>query len=319
MRLLRGSGMTGLSGMAYRNDRGYVRPMLDIKRVEMEQYLRHLGLEWREDASNSDTIYLRNRIRHELLPILETYNPAIRSCLAATAAIISADEALLNEMTAEAFAESCVTEDRKIICSRAKLTVFKPALRQRVLRHAFKQLTGTLTGVSRCHISAVCDLIDSVHPNSRLALPHAVTALREYDHLVLMTGTADFESGFELLITGPGCYQLPYGGSITIEATGAAPFSKDSATCYLDIAKTPFPWLVRTFRPGDRMIPFGMSGKKKVKDIFIDRKVPLSERRRLPLLFCKDDLIWIAGVCASEKIRISEGTCTFAKASFTTS
>lgn len=316
MRLLRGSGMTGLSGMAYRNEREYVRPLLDITRCEIELYLRHYALEWREDASNSDTIYLRNRIRHELLPLLEEYNPAVRSCLAATAAIISADEELLSELTAEAFAESCVASERKIVCSRAKLTAFKPALRQRVLRHAFKQLTGTLTGVSRCHISAVCDLIDSDRPNSRLALPHEVTALREYDHLSLITGAAVVEYDFEFMISEPGCYQLPCGGSIKLEATGTATFSEDSGTCCLDIEKAPFPWLVRTFRPGDRMVPFGMSGKKKVKNLFIDRKIPLSERKRLPLLFCGDDLIWIAGVCTSELTRITEGTHTLVKATF---
>ena len=81
MRLLRGSGMTGLSGMAYRNARGYVRPLLDITRPDIEQYLRGRGLEWREDASNSDTAYLRNRIRHQLLPLLEEYNPDIRALL----------------------------------------------------------------------------------------------------------------------------------------------------------------------------------------------------------------------------------------------
>jgi len=129
--------------------------------------------------------------------------------------------------------------------------------------------------------------------------------VREYERLVLTrTGENVPESGFELLITEPGCYPLPSGGSITIEMAGTATIGADPGTACFELARTPFPWLVRTFRPGDRITPFGMSGRKKVKDVFIDRKIPASERRRIPLLFCGDDLIWIAGVCVSESGRI---------------
>ena len=321
MRLLRGSGMTGLSGMAYRNARGYVRPLLEISRSEIEKYLQCCGLSWREDASNSDTAYLRNRIRHHLLPLLEEYNPAIRSSLASTASILGDDEALLDELTAQAFTQSCRMGKGRVVCSVGQLNTLNPALRRRVLRHAFKQLTGTLERVSLRHIDAICDMIDSARPNSRLALPQGVTAVREYDRLLWMqTGEAVLrlpsttlrtsrsatvlETGFELLITEPGCYQLPCGGSISVDSTVTAAFPTDSVTACFDLGKTPFPWLVRTFRPGDRMTPFGMSGRKKVKDIFIDRKIPAAERMRIPLLFCGDDLIWVAGVCASELCRI---------------
>jgi tRNA(Ile)-lysidine synthase len=315
MRLLRGSGMTGLSGMAYRNARGYVRPLLDITRPDIERYLRGRGLEWREDASNSDTVYLRNRIRHQLLPLLEEYNPDIRSTLAATASIISGDEALLAELTEQAFAGSCrVGEgEGRVVCSVGELRTLNPALRRRVLRHAFKKLAGTLEEVTLRHINSLSDLIDSPRPNSRLALPHGVSAVREYDGLmfahsddaVLRIRPATVpEAEFELLISEPGSYQLPNGGSLTVEVTGATPLTKDADSACFDPGRIPFPWLLRTFRPGDRMTPFGMVGRKKVKDIFIDRKIPLSERRRLPLLFCGNDLIWIAGVCASELSRI---------------
>ncbi|HIJ87975.1 MAG TPA: tRNA lysidine(34) synthetase TilS [Desulfuromonadales bacterium] len=305
MRLLRGSGMTGLSGMAYRNTRGYVRPLLEISRAEIEQYLRRRGLEWREDASNGDTVYLRNRIRHQLLPLLEQYNPDIRSTLAATASIIGGDEALLAELTEQAFAGSCRVVEGRVVCDIAHLGTLNLALRRRVLRHAFQQLTGTLEGVNLRHIDAIGDLIDSARPNSRLALPHRVAVVREYGTLKFSRlSDAASDADFELLITAPGCYLLPAGGSVTVELAGSASAPRTADSACFDLANTPLPWLVRPFRPGDRMTPFGMSGRKKVKDIFIDRKIPLSERKRIPLLFCGDDLIWIAGVCASELSRI---------------
>jgi tRNA(Ile)-lysidine synthase len=315
MRLLRGSGMTGLSGMAYRNARGYVRPLLDISRSEIERYLRRCGLEWREDASNSDTAYLRNRIRHQLLPLLEEYNPAIRARLAATASVLGGDETLLNELTERTFTETCRIGEGRVVCGVGQLRALNPALRRRVLRHAFKQLAGTLEGVSLRHIEAICDLVDSARPNSRLPLPQGVAAVREYETLLLLPVGVDVlrlrsanvpESG--LLITEPGCYQLPSGGYLSVEMSAAALFPPDSGTAYFDLARTPFPWLVRTFRPGDRMTPFGMSGRKKVKDIFIDRKVPSSERRRIPLLWQGDDLLWVAGVCSSELCRLDSSS-----------
>lgn len=305
MRLLRGSGTTGLSGMAYRNLRGYLRPLLEISRSEIEQYLHARGVSWREDASNSDTAYLRNRIRHQLLPLLEEYNPAIRSSLAATASILGDDEAVLGELAEQAFAGSCGMEEGRVVCSIGELRSLHPALRRRVLRHAYKQLTGTLVGVSLSHIDAICDLIDSVRPNSRLSLPQRIAAVREYDRLLLMrTVAAVPDADFELQIAGPGLYNLPHGGSMVVDASGNGLFTADSGTVRIELARFPFPWLVRTFRPGDRMTLFGMSGRKKVKDIFIDRKIPVSERKRIPLLFCGGELIWIAGVSVSELCRI---------------
>ena len=305
IRLLRGSGMTGLSGMAYRNERGYVRPLLDITRFEIEQYLCGRSIVWRDDASNSDTVYLRNRIRRHLLPQLEEYNPDIRSTLAATASIIGGDEALLEELTEQAFIESCQAGEGRVVCAVDRLHRLAPALLRRVLRLAFKKLTGTLEGVSMRHIVAISALIGSDRPNSRLSLPQGITVVREYDALKFSrSSTAVIDENFELPITKPGNYLLPNGGSLNVDLISSAAVIKDANRACFDLNKLPFPWLVRTFRSGDRMTPFGMTGRKKVKDIFIDRKIPLSERRLIPLLFCGEDLVWIAGVSASESSRI---------------
>lgn len=304
MRLLRGSGMTGLSGMAYRNSRGYIRPLLEIGRNDIEEYLRSCGLTWREDASNRDTTYLRNRIRHQLLPLLEEYNPAIRACLTATATIIRGDEELLNALTEQAYSDSCRVGKGGEFCSVAQLRSFDVALRRRVLRHGFKQLTGTLEGLSLRHIDAVSDLINSDRPNAQVTVPHGVVAVREYDRLKWMyAGDAEPDTAYELLISEPGLYPLPGGGSLSITWSPVTDFPTNSVSICCDPAVTPLPWLVRTFRPGDRITPFGMTGRKKVKDVFIDKKIPSSERSRIPLLMCGTDLLWIAGVCSSELCR----------------
>lgn len=310
MRLLRGSGMTGLSGMTCRNARGYVRPLLELTRAEIEDYLRGRGLEWCEDASNRDTTYLRNRIRHELLPLLETYNPAIRAGLVSTAERIAGDEALLTELTETAFSSTYCREGDRIVASIRQLRNLHPALQRRTLRQAFNLVAGTLAGLSQRHISSICDLVISERPNSRLDLPHFIIILRAYDRLIWMrrdahrpASASDDGSGFELVIPALGRYPLPDGSSISITVPVTKPGPAVASTLCLDLAAVPFPWHVRSFRAGDRLQPFGMQGRKKVKDIFIDRKIPISERRRIPLLFCSDELIWIAGVCVSELCR----------------
>jgi tRNA(Ile)-lysidine synthase len=264
---------------------------------------------WREDASNSDTVYLRNRIRHQLLPLLEEYNPAIRERLAATAAILGDDDAALAEVTERAYAESCRAEEGRVVCSILCLRLLHSALLRRVLRHAFRQLTGTLAEVSLRHIGALEALIDSARPNAELSLPQGVKGVREYETLLLLQGdVTPVTGGYKFLISVPGRYLLPDGTSLKVEMADAAVFPSDSRTLFCNPVLTPFPWLVRTFQSGDRMTPFGMKGRKMVKDIFIDRKIPLPERRRIPLLFCGDELIWIAGVCASEVGRINDST-----------
>ena len=308
MRLLRGSGMTGLAGMPYRNQRGYIRPLLDVSRAEIEQYLSDRGLGWREDASNRDTTFLRNRIRHELLPLLEQYNPAIRKCLTSTAAILSDENTLLESLANEAFESSWRKDGCTFSCSTAELKAYPAALQRRILRYVCKQLAGNLDGFSQNHVESIRQLLDSPHPNSSVSLPQGISAVREYDRILLLfKAEQPFSVADDVVIIAPGYYPLPDGGllEITICSTPVEVTGQPVASASFDIEKTPFPWRVRTFRPGDRIVPFGMSGRKKVKDVFIDKKIPLPERSRIPLIFCGDNLIWIAGVCVSELCRIN--------------
>ncbi len=308
MRMLRGAGMTGLSGMEYRNGRGYVRPLLDITRCEIEQYLRHNGLAWREDASNSDTAFLRNRIRHELLPCLRTYNPAISSTLADTAAILRGDEQLLEDMTAQLCAEiSHKGEGGEIICSVEQLRSFDSARRSRVFRYQFKQLTGSLQGLSRAHLFCLEHIIDTVIPNTRLKLPAGVLCVREYDRLILTHGSDEVPpENHEVVIREKGCHLLPDGTVLEVGGEATATSVSTGYSVVVSATQVPFPWVLRLFRPGDRMQPLGMSGTKKIKNIFIDKKVPAAVRAKTPLLLCGNEIFWAVGICLSERCRSTE-------------
>jgi tRNA(Ile)-lysidine synthase len=317
MRLLRGSGMTGLAGMPWRNGRGYIRPLLDITRAEIESYLAERRLTWREDTSNADTAFLRNRIRHELLPLLEGYNPAVRKALTATAAILSEEDQLLEARTQLAAEQVCSFSNSAATCDIRLLGTHPPALQRRLIRLMLSRVAGNLELFSHRHLENILQFVTSTRPNLRTSLPRGLEAVREYDRLVIRTRHAADTAAAEFSIPGPGSYQLPDGSRLRIEDTPLpVDPAGDSTTAYFDTGRMPFPWHVRTFRPGDRIQPLGMSGRKKVKNFFIDEKIPLARRARIPLLFCGDELIWIVGLRTAHPARVDTCSAQVVKAVF---
>jgi len=148
-------------------------------------------------------------------------------------------------------------------------------------------------------------MVAAARPNLRTSLPRGLVAVREYDTLVIRALEELTLETAEITIPGPGSYQLPDGSTLRIEISpppvdpGGTP-----ATVYIDCDRMPFPWHVRTFRPGDCIQPLGMSGRKKVKDIFIDEKIPFARRALTPLVFCGSELIWIVGLRISHLARV---------------
>jgi tRNA(Ile)-lysidine synthase len=311
MRLLRGSGMSGLAGMTWRNGRGYVRPLLEITRSEIEAYLSERHLEWRADSSNFDITFLRNRIRHELLPLLEQYNPSVRTALTTTAGILSAEDALLDDQTLQAAGQVCRFTDRTASCDISRLDALPLALRRRLIRLMLSRLAGSLKHISHRHLEDILQMAAAARPNLRISLPRGLVAVKEYGTLIITPRDEPAIEAAEITIPGPGSYQLPDGAWLRIEiATPPAGLCGTPDTAFFDIDRVPFPWQVRTFRPGDRIQPLGMSGRKKVKDIFIDAKIPPARRTRTPLVFCGGELIWVVGLRTSHLSRVDSSSST---------
>lgn len=312
MRLVRGSGASGLCAMAPKSaDGSRVRPLLQVGRREIEAYLTARGLAFRTDSSNKDVNFLRNRIRHELIPYLAGYNPAIAGRLADTAVALSADEALLERITDEAMDRLASVAGDRVNFSMAELAAEPRGMRMRLFRRALLLVRGDLARISFRHLQAIDGLLVPGRPQRRLSLPGDVSVMRSYGTLAFeATDGASPAAPFEMLLEGPGTYPLPGGGVFSVEeAVPPADWSTVSAdTAWFDAGSTPFPWLLRTFRPGDRIVPFGMTGSKKVKELFIDARIPLRERRSIPLVFSGGRLIWVCGVRVAEGARVATGT-----------
>ncbi|MRR34856.1 tRNA lysidine(34) synthetase TilS [bacterium] len=311
LRLLRGAGTTGLRGMRPLAAGRYVRPLLGLSRAEIVAYLELRRISWRNDSSNGNTDFLRNRIRHECLPYLASYNPAITERLNSAAEILAADETVLENLTDQVFGRLCAQDSSDVVLNIPRARVELPGVRFRLYRRAVLVLKGDLARISGSHLKQIDDLLMSARVNGGLSLPGGLRVWRSYGtlHFSLPVLEPGAWTG-EVLIDGPGRYRLPCGGSMTVRLTSPPAGWKGVPVfrAYFDPARTPFPWAVRTFRPGDRFHPFGMKGHKKVKDFFIDAKVPAALRRNLPLLFRGEELLWVCGLRVAEAGRIRPGT-----------
>jgi tRNA(Ile)-lysidine synthase len=285
LRLLRGAGARGLGAMAPR--RGDLwRPLLGVTRAEILRHLRARGLDWREDPSNADLTHRRNRVRHELLPYLESrFNPDVRRAIARTAALLRDEDALL---AARARRVPLRREDGAAVLSRAVLRKLPRALARRVVRRGLRA-AGGLQGVGHAHVERVLDLALAPASGRRLALPGAREAGAEFD--VLRLGPpARVPPPFTRELTVPGRVALPEGGVLVAEAA-AGPAGGDGRSA---VVRAPRGRLtVRTRRPGDRV----RSGrvKKSLKRFLIERRVPASRRAGLALVAVGHDVLWVPG------------------------
>lgn len=318
MRLLRGAGGGGLAAMLPRSiDGRYVRPLLKVTRREIEEYLAGNDLDFRTDSSNADTRFLRNRVRHELLPLLAGYNGNIASRLTATGEVLAADEELLEQMVAAAFARHGSADGGTTRLLLAGIAAEHRSLRYRLYRHALRLVRGDLARIGSIHLQSIDRLAHATGSGASLDLPGGTRVAKQYERLIFTMGEGGEATGeWEVTVESPGSYSLPGGCVLVVEQ---APFPVDllhvlPTVTFLDGEQAPFPWTVRNFRRGDRFVPLGMSGHKKVKDLFIDGKIPRDRRGRVPLVFSQSRLVWVAGVRPSAEACLTPRTVDVLKA-----
>jgi tRNA(Ile)-lysidine synthase len=269
--------------------------------------LKVRGLSYRTEASNFDRTILRNSIRHELLPLLAGYNPKITERLAATAEILAGDEEILDGVTEVAFSRLRNPEGSDLSLAVGGLSQQPRGLRLRLYRRALREVRGDLQRIGLAHLEAIDRLVLSERPNSHCKLPGESFAVRRYGLLHFSRHADQPEPGFATVIAGPGRHDLGNGGVLLVESV-PRPASFDPGSrrvAHLDPLAAPFPWQVRGFAPGDRFTPLGMSGAQKVKDLFINEKVPVAERCRIPLLLSAGRILWVCGVRMAQEARVS--------------
>jgi tRNA(Ile)-lysidine synthase len=312
MRILRGSGTRGLSGIPPVRDGFYIRPLIEAWREEIEAFLKGKGIPYLTDPSNKSLHYLRNRVRHELLPVLRQYNPRVRQVLVQMADLFREEEGFWQKYLAEKF--SCVVRSRRkehLILDVPALASQPLPIRLRCLRHAIEKVQGHLRRVNLSHIWAIDSLLEGPNPNRTLRLPLGLVVTRAYQGLHFSRSQED-SPAFEYSVLAPGYVEIPEIGRAVRFETQARKrkvvYEESPNVALLDLDDLDFPLTLRSFRPGDRLQPLGMEGEKKVKDLFIDCKIPALQRKRVPLLFGGDRLLWVAGVRIDHRARLKPET-----------
>jgi tRNA(Ile)-lysidine synthase len=359
MHFLRGTGLAGLRGMLSNTDlaslhtvseRGLttalgppirlVRPLLHVTRAEIEQYCQAHGLAPRVDRSNLDTALLRNRLRHELLPLLETYNPNIRELLRRTAAVAAADYDLIAAVRQTAWSQVVQTQDTQaVVFRRSDWCKLPLALQRSTLREATYQLRPHLRDVDFVHLEQAVDVAVRGPTGAQATLPGGLCLTVGYQTLRLAgkevhAPRPDWPllwSDEPLPVTLPGQTRLPDSGwRLEIRWwNGPKEVALHNADCwsaYFDADRLGTSLALRSRQPGDRFQPLGINGQTKVADWMINAKIPRRWRAHIPLLIHhppvdtgREQIAWIVGWRIDARVRVTSDTqrivhCVFREA-----
>jgi tRNA(Ile)-lysidine synthase len=313
MRLLRGTGPSGLSAIPPVREPGIVRPLIRVRRREVEAYLEARGLPWRTDPTNLQAGPLRNRIRLELLPRLVAHQPRLVEHLGELADLAREEDAFMEGLARdwlEARGES--PEEGLIRLPRPALAGLPAPLRRRVLRRALGETSGGLAGVHRRHIASVEALIREKRPQARIELPGGRCVRRSYEWILFGPREAGGRPGFQAWFPAPGSYPVEEAGlRVVLEEVPRSALSTLSAppwTAYLDAGRIRYPLEMRPRRPGDRFVPLGMQGSRKMKAFLIDLKVPAEEREGVPVLLSGGTPVWLCGLRIDDRFKVTDGT-----------
>lgn len=322
MRLLRGSGVEGLSGIPLVRSSEhcqYIRPLIECSREQIEAYAKTHKLRWREDPTNYDTRILRNKIRHKLIPVLREYNPNLLEALGRTARLLSQAAHYAESKAEQALATLITQQSLQELALDLKGFLALPEylqalmLRQAVLRvNAFCEL-------ETAHIETTLEWV-SRRGEGELHLPAGVRVLRRHDQLIITTCPGTSPKRFEYLLVVPGETVLPEIGwrfqlvlsSRVRKFAGSKVLNwhtrelANLRTIRLDADKIHGSLVVRNRRPGDRIRLH--EGTKKLQDFFIDRKIPREARDALPLICDENTVIWVVGEAVNELYRVTPRT-----------
>jgi len=312
IRLIRGSGSLGLSGIPPVKGK-IIRPLIEIKRPQIEAFLKKKKIPFRIDSSNLRTDYLRNRVRLRLLPILKReFNPKIEEVLNRTASILRAEQRLLNKHAEKAYPKVVLREqNNKIILDLKRFSGYDKSLKRFMVRNCVKRLKGDLMQLTFDKVETLLNLIDQAKSGKRVDLIDDIYGDVTKDHIsIYQRKPQDFSYALSL----PGKKELRKLGvsidsevSPCLKAKGGVK-SQNKWTALLDMNKLAPPFRLRNRKNGDRFRPLGMRGTKSVADFLVDTKVPRCDRDEVMLLTSGNKIAWVVGYRMSEDFKVTSKT-----------
>lgn len=328
-RFLRGSGTRGLAGIYPLTANGIIRPLIEVRRQAVVEWLRERGQPWREDQSNRDLRLTRNRIRHELLPLLHGYNPSIVEALAASGAIARDEESYWERALPEILSRVARADGGRVVLEIRALRELQPAVARRVLRWALGTAANgapeRVNSGSKCanarsmpprgefeEIERLLRLVHEGRSGSTVQLAGKLTATREYSRLVVeRIGAAKPLREYSQTFRVPAIIEVPeIGSTFSFELVpvgrGKARYNRNG-TSLVDERLAEFPLILRNWQPGDGYKPKGHQRQRKLKELFQKGRISRSERQGWPVVVAGDEVVWMRGFGVPEELSPAPG------------
>lgn len=291
MNLLRGCGLRGFAGIEYKNG-NIIRPILDLRKNEITEYLRKNCICFCTDETNSDTSYTRNRVRHSLMPALKEFNPSFEESLLRQSVIFSDEDNFLNEFSLEAY-KNCFDNERLDV-SRLKLC--HKAIQRRIIYMYLTSVKGCSSNITSSDVEACLNLCEKGEAGKKLDLSDGIEVCIDYGFLTVVKEreVIDFE------------YTLTFNRPVEVKELGIKitllPEEGNMSISEYDTV------IVRNRRDGDVFYPTGMIGKKKIKNYFSDMKIPRAIRNSIPLIVVNGEIASVVGYRDDRRF-LGNGTC----------
>ncbi len=314
LRLIRGAGLQGLKGMLPIREGVVIRPLLEVWEEEIQSFATEKKIPFLSDSSNLKKDYLRNRIRLTLIPLIEReYQSNFKEILLRTSTILREENDYL-EKEAKAAYQKVVREKGETLSFKfSEYQFLHQAIQWRVIRKILEKIRDWGVAVEEGERSDIHRVFQKLHqssPSFLLELSGGAWVEKRYDAVLLGKGKLKLFLPFDVELISPGRTFIPeMGKEVVTEAADREKFDEDHGqinTAVMDYGSLQFPLRMRNFRPGDRFYPLGAEGTQKLKEFFIDHKIPKFERPKVPLLVSGGRIVWVVGYRIDERVKVTE-------------
>lgn len=313
MNILRGAGLEGLVGINPVQGK-YIRPIIDVPRDAIQNYLHKNNIKYRTDRTNFTTDYFRNKLRLELIPLIkEKYSPNLGGSLRRLSDIARYDLQYIEFAVERAWSDSVKVAKGVVSINITKFRKIHPSVRRHIIRKAIDYLTGDVKDFEYKHTISLIDFIFNAKSGNIIDLPKGVLGQKDYENFVLYLKRRNKDVCDYV-------YVLPLMGHLLIKETDVEIRScikprdtyklvkSNPLIAQLDCDKIKGTLTVRNRRPGDKFVPLGCMYYKKLQDFFIDNKVPKRQRKMIPIVEDSEKIVWVGGMRIDERCKITEKT-----------